>query len=326
MKPKISIVMPMYNMEKFIEPCINSVLNQTFEDFELIVVDDQSTDRSFEIVREKYSTDSRVKLLQQVKNGGDYNARNLALRATTGDYVYVIDSDDLLLPNTLEVLFVASEESNADVVYMNSYFRTEDAIDLQRYSCLDPEPRFLSTNLLDRLEREYLNVGVYVTPWIKIQRRDFLFKNEIYFPVIPAYTDVLFNLAELCFAKRALVIDFGGYVYRKHPNSTMSAVEEKLFRRAMLSMSGTVDYVSAILSSPRLIEPLSDEMKVKLESRIIFDYFKLYLMQSYESKNLVEIDKFLRGIIDSNPEILRPEVTKNIVHALALNMLQGEKS
>lgn len=120
--PRVSIVIPMFNVEKYIETCIGSILAQTFKDFEIIVVDDCSTDRSCEIVS-KY-TDPRIKLVRQIKNSGENKSRNLGLKIANGKYVYFMDSDDAILPHIIETLFNAAEESQADVVYMNRWFNT----------------------------------------------------------------------------------------------------------------------------------------------------------------------------------------------------------
>ena len=90
----------MYNSEKFIETCLDSILNQTFENFELIIVDDCSTDRSLKIVL-NYQ-DSRIKIIHQFKNSGESSSRNLGLANARGKYVYFMDNDDAILEDNLE--------------------------------------------------------------------------------------------------------------------------------------------------------------------------------------------------------------------------------
>lgn len=99
---KVSIIMPNYNCEKFLEETINSVLNQTYYDWELLIVDDCSTDDSVEIIRKYIEQDDRIKLFINEKNSGAAASRNWALREATGRWIAFLDSDDLWLPEKLE--------------------------------------------------------------------------------------------------------------------------------------------------------------------------------------------------------------------------------
>ena len=97
MNPKLSIIVPVYNVEQYLDKCIKSILNQTFKDFELILVDDGSIDNSGEICDEYAKKDSRVKVIHK-KNGGLAAARNTGLIIARGDYVGFVDSDDWIEP------------------------------------------------------------------------------------------------------------------------------------------------------------------------------------------------------------------------------------
>ena len=121
---KVSVIVPLYNAERFLKTCIDSILNQSFEDFELIIVDDCSTDRSLEIAQQY--RDSRIKIFRNVTNLGDAATRNIGLTFSSSEYVYFMDDDDAILANCLEIFYNAIEESNADVVHMNSHYATFD--------------------------------------------------------------------------------------------------------------------------------------------------------------------------------------------------------
>lgn len=101
MNPKVSVIMPVYNGEKFLREAIQSVLNQTFSDFELIIVNDGSIDNSLDIIKEYAEKDSRIKIINQ-KNTGIVGALNNALKLSKGDYVARMDADDISLPKRLE--------------------------------------------------------------------------------------------------------------------------------------------------------------------------------------------------------------------------------
>lgn len=112
---KISIILPMFNVEEYISETIESVIVQTLEKFELIVVDDNSSDRSCEIVSRYTEIDDRILLVRQVGKGVS-SARNIGLGLARGDYITFLDADDLLMPSSLEILYENAINSKADIV------------------------------------------------------------------------------------------------------------------------------------------------------------------------------------------------------------------
>jgi glycosyltransferase involved in cell wall biosynthesis len=102
MKPKISIIMPVYNSEKYLKDSIESIINQTFRDFEFIIINDGSTDNSLKIIKEYTKLDERIKIIDQKNTGVSYS-RNMGIKKSTGEYVAFIDSDDIWLENKLEL-------------------------------------------------------------------------------------------------------------------------------------------------------------------------------------------------------------------------------
>ncbi|MBO7560152.1 MAG: glycosyltransferase family 2 protein [Alphaproteobacteria bacterium] len=115
MSPKISIIIPMYNVEKYLQRCLDSVQNQTFADFQAICVDDGSSDKSGEIAEEYAARDKRF-LVVHKKNGGQSDARNFGTELAKGEFVLYLDSDDFIHPQTLEILYQSAVDNNADMV------------------------------------------------------------------------------------------------------------------------------------------------------------------------------------------------------------------
>lgn len=122
--PQVSIITPCYNASRFISQTIDSVLTQTFTDWEMIIVDDGSKDDSSDIVEKYVKKDSRIRLIQQ-PNGGSANARNHGIRESTGRYIALLDADDLWLPQFLEKQIEFMKEKNAICVY-SSYKRIDE--------------------------------------------------------------------------------------------------------------------------------------------------------------------------------------------------------
>ncbi|WP_418536777.1 glycosyltransferase family 2 protein [Odoribacter laneus] len=123
---KVSVVMPVYNTGLYVAEALNSILNQTLRDIEIIVVDDGSTDNSCEIVSQLASTDSRIKFYKQASNEGQAVARNIGLRYITGKYVYFMDSDDVLAADALECCYRKCEEEDLNAVIFEAEVLTED--------------------------------------------------------------------------------------------------------------------------------------------------------------------------------------------------------
>ena len=114
--PKLSVIIPIYNTEKYLRDCIESILAQTFTDFELILVDDGSADRSGAICDEYCQLDGRIKVIHQ-KNGGVTVARKRGTEAASGDYISFIDSDDWIEPNMYHDMWKKADMYNADIVF-----------------------------------------------------------------------------------------------------------------------------------------------------------------------------------------------------------------
>ena len=237
--PAISVIIPMYNVEKYVGECLDSVLAQTFQNFEVIVVDDCSTDSSVEVV-ESYvpKFDGRLKLYSMEKNSGYASyPRNKGLEISQGDYIYFFDPDDTITPTALEELYTAAKKFNADVVHCEKYYAVPNEFyyDAEYRKNLKPyswpmnekifitQPTLLTTNLEKRItdfSKKWLQWAV----WMQLIRRDFIVANEIKF--VNVYSqDLIFTMCELCCAKNYLVLPNVFYFWRHHEGSK---VTEKL--------------------------------------------------------------------------------------------------
>ena len=133
---KYSIVVPVYNMEKYVEACIKSILAQTFQDFELLLINDGSTDNSYQICLNYSKIDSRVKAIDKV-NGGVSSARNLGVDLSQGEYILFVDSDDSILPNLLETIEKVNKKGEYDLVVfgaIENWFRGDVLLKKQNAS------------------------------------------------------------------------------------------------------------------------------------------------------------------------------------------------
>ncbi len=219
----------MYNAEKYIGALLESILNQTFPNFEVIVVDDCSTDNSVAIVEsyaEKFG--GRLKLSHMKKNSGGPGApTNKGIAHSCGKYIWAVDNDDLLTNNALEFLYNMAEQFNTDVVYMDSIFicKSEDPNDpLPNSEKLMPafgkvvEPVFDPEDVRARIKLYCSRTSV--TGWRRFVRREFLIENEIIFPEnLKASQDIIWTIELIFYANRHLRISEPLYIWRRGHNS-----------------------------------------------------------------------------------------------------------
>ena len=210
---KISVIMPIYNVEEYLPKAVDSILKQTLVDFELFLVDDGSIDDSGKICDKYASQDSRVKVIHQV-NSGAHNARNNALKLASGEYVCFFDSDDYIDSNMLEDLYNLAEKYSSDIVisgfYINTYYNSND------YIVLDYIP--YTTNKLeienfnnknDFRVNSYLNFdrNMFYPPWNKLYRLSYIKNSNITFPItyrddFPFVLNVIKDVANVTYTKK----------------------------------------------------------------------------------------------------------------------------
>lgn len=211
MKQKlISVIIPVYNTEKYLERCLQSVLRQTYSNTEIICVNDGSTDNSGDILEKYASADKRIKIIKQ-KNQGQSAARNIAMQKANGDYIFFVDADDFIHPQTLEILLTAAIKENASIVA---------TIDTKHYQSgiIDIEKLQYATHrnpLLHILQNEASGSVI----WNKLYKRDLIqnrpFINGIYFEDWPWITCLFADI------KTYTTVPYALYGYNTENASTM---------------------------------------------------------------------------------------------------------
>lgn len=246
--PVISILMPAYNVEKYINMAIDSVLNQTFKDFELIIINDGSTDNTGEIVENYKDRDSRISVYH-TENRGLSSARNLALSYARGEYVTFIDSDDAVKEDYLECLYQNAEKYNADVVFSSYYRYVEDEL-LYYYVTLEKGYEVKMFSWQEVYENYYSPVNGYniilTVAWGKLFRRELL--TKIYFPNGKIHEDSYTIYKAYMISNKIVYVNKNLYMYRQRSNSIMTSkwsrerlkdmIEQHEERLSLLSVMG----------------------------------------------------------------------------------------
>lgn len=214
-KVKVSIVIPVYNMEKYLVDCLDSVVHQTLQDIEIIIVDDGSTDKSAEIIKsyvEKYPDKVRA---YQKENGGQATARNMGIGLCTGEYIGFVDADDKINLQMYETMYHLAVKEQSDLVECNySFLMVQDGQDkeLKPYGHV----RKYKSN-------KDMFMNPLVSPWNKLYKAEILQKTDINFPEGYIYEDTSFFIKAIPFIKKWSYVDEKYVLHYMRANSTMTA-------------------------------------------------------------------------------------------------------
>ena len=259
MKNKISVIIPAYNVEQYIFRCLESVVSQTYSNLEIIVIDDGSTDSTYERAIEFQEKDSRVKVVTK-ENEGLGLTRNYGVNLATGDYITFIDSDDYIKVDAIETLFKYID--NADIVIGGHYFDNEPQhLALKEGYYCDSEiqslllPRIMGNSPKKKDALTYTATG-------KLFRKK-LFDNGVSFKSEREYIweDLVFSLDVLQQAKGVYLLDKQLYYYTYNPDSLTHSYNPRKFRLIMFLYFYMLDKISEL--------SLDEEAKVRLDTNFI---------------------------------------------------------
>lgn len=238
---KVSVIIPVYNVEKYLEQCLQSVADQTLRDIEVICVDDGSTDNSFEIVKKFAEKDSRFIAVQQA-NGGAGAARNNGLRRARGKYLSFLDSDDFFDEKMLQEAYECAEKHSADFVVFQSDQFYEDQNEYKnvswtlRYAEVPPYQPFSRRAMTDNIFKVFVGWA-----WDKLYNRQFVLDNNLWFQEQRTSNDMLFVFSAVAIAKRIAYVEKGKILVhqRRDSSDSLSKTREKswdCFYKALIAL------------------------------------------------------------------------------------------
>lgn len=244
MNPKVSIVVPIYNGEKYIDNCINNIKRQTYQEFELILVDDGSTDNTAKICDSYAEDDKRIKVIHQ-KNKGLSAARNAGTRSALGEYLVYVDVDDDITNSLLEDNVLLAVKNDADVVMYNFWYYNVDTKEKKENligeGFVGNSEEFFKNFLIKALSHEVFNA-----PWNKLYKLSFLRDNNLkFFEEYPIYEDIIFGTKMFQFAEKIVVNDNMYYVYYvRSSGSLITKYVDGYFKSVSKFYSNALDYCS----------------------------------------------------------------------------------
>ena len=217
--PKVSVIIPVYNSEKYLSECLDSVVNQTLKDIEIICVNDGSKDSSLRILEEYASKDNRVKIINQ-ENKGAGLARNSGLEIAQGEYLSLLDSDDIFEHDMLEILYKKAKEKDTDILICRSkefYEKTKKYKDLD-YSIREeylPKKDVFNCNDIPK----YIMNFAVGWAWDKLYKSDFVKNYGLNFPNLHNTEDAVFVFPSLIYAEKISIIQNSFITHRKTSTS-----------------------------------------------------------------------------------------------------------
>lgn len=283
----VSVIIPVYNVEKYLKRCVDSICNQTYKELEVLLVDDGSDDSSPEICEEYVKVDERISVIHK-KNGGLSDARNIGVQHATGKFVYFCDSDDYIEPNLIEDCVKKMEEDKSDIVIFD-FYRVQEGFLTVCSANLPTDNAFSLEN----------NPGLLLTSpsaCNKLFRMDFLKKNRISFPVGKLYED-LGTIPKLYpVAQKISYLDTPYYYYEIRSGSIMTTGRyEKSFQDRMDMIHGILDYYKDL----NIYERYKDE----LEYLAFFNGLFLPIREiSLRSCDKEECNRYKKAILAEYPK------------------------
>ncbi len=249
---EISVLIPVYNVEDYLERCLDSVIGQTFSDLEILCIDDGSTDRSGKILDRYAEQDSRLRVIHK-ENSGYGNSMNLVLSLASGTYIGIVESDDYIEPDMYEKLHEAITYNQLDFVKTDYYqmWECEDGTEQNHYHVLTDNIAFYDRTLVPNQEPESYFLEKFT--WNALYRKAFLLENKICYHETPgaSYQDNGFWFQTFYHAKRVMFLRQAFYHYKQdNPNSSINS-DKKIY-----AMKEEYDFIRDFLVKQKVTEKI----------------------------------------------------------------------
>lgn len=242
MESLVSIIVPIYNVEPYLKKCIDSIINQTLKDIEIILVNDGSTDNCGQIIDEYAKKDKRIIAINK-ENGGQSSARNMGLDIAKGKYVGFVDSDDSIDSEMYGLLYNGIEESRADVCVCGRQAYSEDGELVNKIEIQD-ELIYFNNNVVEDYIVDRLFYKHTVVVWNKLYKKEIIDKNNIRFEDVSyvGSEDALFNFQVLCHGKKIKSVNKICYTQLSRDESTANTYKYGYMSRTANMIKCMKDY------------------------------------------------------------------------------------
>ena len=286
MNETVSIIVPIYNVELYLKECLDSIVNQTYSNLEIITVDDGSIDKSPEILLDFANRDNRIIIIRKL-NGGASTARNKGLLAATGKYILFVDSDDIIEENTIEILYERILRDQSEITLGSVTYLYPNGYRVSMFGRKGElnDISLCGINCFSELVKNDVFppfVGLYLI------KRNFLLSNRLFFEEGIVHEDELWCLKSLFYAKRVSLIQSSHLLYRVREGSIMNSSNMELRLRSYYIVSKSMhhfvrNYFSEIISKEvlgcvyiKIFRLFSDMMSLQFNSNLIENYISFF--------------------------------------------------
>ena len=291
MEAKISIIIPAYNAAEFLPACLDSVMNQSLREIEIIIVDDGSTDSTQDISDRYAQSDSRISVIHKA-NAGVSEARNTGIACALGEYFWFVDSDDIVTPGACEELYNLAKENDTDAVIFD-YSRIKEGVDCGVFTSLFPRGTYEDDDVITEIIQHFLGFsndgirrwcggepnGLYVENpalWRTLLRGDLIRNNNLRFdPSLKVGEDTIFLSLCLSYSGRAEVTHNVYYCQRLHDTSTVAKYE----KNPEVKLENKLALLAARLTlTEDILQRRGIDVKVCWQGTVIMSYMELCFM------------------------------------------------
>lgn len=251
---KVSIIIPVYNVEAYIEDCIASVMAQDYEQLEVLIVDDCTPDQSISIVEKMifgYEGPHIYRIIRHAKNGGLSVARNSGLHEASGELIYFLDSDDYICESAVSSLVELYNQTQASIVVGNLKIVDHQTGEVVRNSIQLPRSYYFFNSLKDLYAcREIVEMDLNGIAWNKLIEINFLLENNLFFDIGMLFEDDIWSYKVYCCKPKIAVSSIPTYVYRMRPSSIMTTFTEYHFYSSVKCADIAIFYGHHVQQSP----------------------------------------------------------------------------
>lgn len=287
MNPIISVIIPVFNNQKYILECIESVLIQTFQNFEVIIIDDHSTDNTKNLICEKYLTNKQIRLFKN-KGKGVSSARNYGLEISKGEYIMFLDSDDRLKKNCLEISYKKLVEKDADIVKFN-YYKIFEKQSIKNQFVFSKDKLIVNSDFERIIYPLFLNSYQLNNVWGQlISKRkigNLLFDEELLMG-----EDLKFNLNLYTSCERILFINEPLLEYRYNPNGTTKSYSTNTVLKKINDVFIAYYEIYIVGKEKKYLSPeINEKIYKRILNEVLENYILLYKSNTINRKNSREV-------------------------------------
>ncbi|MBQ6099794.1 MAG: glycosyltransferase family 2 protein [Methanobrevibacter sp.] len=299
---EISVILPVYNSEDYLKECLDSILNQSFKDFEILCIDDGSSDGSLDILNEYKDKDERIIVVSQ-ENIGVAKTRNETLNRVNGNYVYFMDSDDYLDSNTFKKLYANITSNESDFCIMKTIFVNGE--EEYKFPAFELDKEFGKVNF-NNFTFTYKDAKKHVlndlfAPWLKFYRKDFLkSSDEFTFPEIKSYSDAPFHVKTMLNAEKISFVPEYLYYYRENDDSLVHSSSNTI------NFFKLSDIIEEYLRNNNFFDELQDEFYTFKTSKLVY-YMGFTDSDEYYTKAKGDLAEINENFLNDSSRSMVPE-------------------